>query len=179
MTGHVKIIGLTHDVLCLAVNIVLGPGFFGQNISAYGLGALTPECSPVGYIDSQPQNAMIQTYHIPSFYLIAIIYICRHFSDDTFKRIFFNENVSISIKISLNFVPKGPINNISVLVQKTAWRRPGDKPLSEPVMVCLPTHICVTRPQWLTLVKVIFQCHVYTLYVFAIAKCICMTHYVV
>ena len=29
-----------------------------------------------------------------------------------------------------------------------AWRRPGDKPLSEPMMVRLPTHICVTRPQW-------------------------------
>ena len=29
-----------------------------------------------------------------------------------------------------------------------AWRRPGDKPLSEPMMVSLPTHICVTWPQW-------------------------------
>ena len=29
-----------------------------------------------------------------------------------------------------------------------AWRRTGDKPLSEPMMVCLLTHICVTRPQW-------------------------------
>ena len=29
-----------------------------------------------------------------------------------------------------------------------AWRRPGDKPLSEPMMDRLPTHICVTRPQW-------------------------------
>ena len=29
-----------------------------------------------------------------------------------------------------------------------AWRRPGDKPLSEPIVVRLPTHICVTRPQW-------------------------------
>ena len=29
-----------------------------------------------------------------------------------------------------------------------AWRRPGDKPLSEPMMVSLLTHICVTRPQW-------------------------------
>ena len=29
-----------------------------------------------------------------------------------------------------------------------AWRRPGDKPLSEPMMVSSPTHICVTRPQW-------------------------------
>ena len=29
-----------------------------------------------------------------------------------------------------------------------AWRRPGDKPLSEPMVVRLLTHICVTRPQW-------------------------------
>ena len=29
-----------------------------------------------------------------------------------------------------------------------AWRLSGDKPLSEPMMVGLPTHICVTRPQW-------------------------------
>ena len=72
----------------------------------------------------------------------------RHFADDTFKRIFVNENVRILIEISLKFVPKGPINNIPALVQIMAWRRPGDKPLSEPMMVCLPTHICVTRPQW-------------------------------
>ena len=29
-----------------------------------------------------------------------------------------------------------------------AWRWPGDKPLPEPMMVRLPRHICVTRPQW-------------------------------
>ena len=29
-----------------------------------------------------------------------------------------------------------------------AWRRPGDKSLSEPMMESLLTHICVTRPQW-------------------------------
>ena len=29
-----------------------------------------------------------------------------------------------------------------------AWCRPGNKPLSEPMMVNLPTHICVTWPQW-------------------------------
>ena len=72
----------------------------------------------------------------------------RHFADDTFKCIFLNENVWISITIWLGFVPKGPINNIPALVQIMAWRRPGDKPLSEPIMVILPTHICVTRPQW-------------------------------
>ena len=72
----------------------------------------------------------------------------QHFADDIFKRIFFNENVWISIKISLKFVPKGPINNIPALVHIMAWRRSGDKPLSESMMVSLPTHICVTWPQW-------------------------------
>ena len=72
----------------------------------------------------------------------------HHFADGTFKYIFFNENVIISAKISLKFVPKGPINNIPALVQIIAWRRPGDKPLSEAMMVSLLTHICVTRPQW-------------------------------
>ena len=72
----------------------------------------------------------------------------RHFADDTFKRFFQNENVWISIKISLEFVPKAPINNIPSLVQIMAWCRPGDKPLSEPMMVSLLTHICITRPQW-------------------------------
>ena len=71
----------------------------------------------------------------------------RRFADDTFKRIFLNENVRISITFSLKFVPKGPINAIPSLVQIMAWRRSGDKPLSEPVMVSLLTHICVTRPQ--------------------------------
>ena len=52
----------------------------------------------------------------------------------------------ISINISLKFVPRGPINNIPALLQVMAWRRPGDKPLSEPMMVRLTTHICVTRP---------------------------------
>ena len=71
----------------------------------------------------------------------------RHFADDIFKRIFLNENVIISIKMSLKFVSKGPINNIPALVQLMAWRRPGDKPLSEPMAVSLPTHICVAGPQ--------------------------------
>ena len=38
--------------------------------------------------------------------------------------------------------------NIPALVQVMAWRHPGDKPLSEPMLISLPTHICVTQPQW-------------------------------
>ena len=72
----------------------------------------------------------------------------RHFADGTFKLIFLTENVIISIKISLKFVPRGPINNIPTLVQVMAWLQLGDKPLSEPMMVSLLMAICVTRPQW-------------------------------
>ena len=61
------------------------------------------------------------------------------------------------LQISLKFVPSGPINKIPALVQIMAWRRPGDKlsseprdkPLSKPMMVSLPTHICVTWPPWI------------------------------
>ena len=67
-----------------------------------------------------------------------------HLPDNIFKCIFLNENVWILIKISLEFVPKGPINNIPALVQIMAWCRPGDKPLSEPMMVDLLMHICIT-----------------------------------
>ena len=70
----------------------------------------------------------------------------RYFADDTFKRIFVNENVRNSIKFSLTFVTKSPMDNIPALFQIMAWRRPGDKPLSEAMMVCLLTH-CFARPQ--------------------------------
>ena len=59
----------------------------------------------------------------------------RHFAGDTFKCIMLNGNIWIPNKISLKFVPKGPINNIPSLVQIMAWCRPGDKPLSGPMIV--------------------------------------------
>ena len=56
------------------------------------------------------------------------------------------------LRFHLKCVPEGPINNIQALVQIMAWRRPGDKPLSEPMNVNLLTHICVTRPQWVNVI---------------------------
>ena len=58
--------------------------------------------------------------------------------------------LSISIKISMKFVPEGLINNIPALVQIMAWRRPGDKPLSELMMISLLMQICVIRPPWVS-----------------------------
>ena len=104
-------------------------------------------------------------------------------SDDIFKCVFFNENISISVKISLKFVHMGPIDNKSVLVQLMAWRRTVDTPLPKPMFVqfsdtyisvyCMRQqrgmiwHAWLTRRQCLTLrpgqfgrliVDDIFQC---------------------
>ena len=50
-----------------------------------------------------------------------------------------------SLKVLLNFVHKVRINNISALIQIMVWRRRGDKPLSELMMVSLLTHICLSE----------------------------------
>ena len=112
----------------------------------------------------------------------------RRFTDDTFKGIFLNKNVRISIKVSLKFVPKGPINNNAALVQIMAWRRSGNKPLSEPMMVSLLTHICVTRPQWVNILcyrqvplnsifhKTCTQFSVIVVLSYIIGSCLVFTH---
>ena len=77
-----------------------------------------------------------------------LIYFCktlrlrqngRHLPDDIFKCLFLNENVSVAIKIVLWFVAEGPINSIPALFQVMAWRRPSEKPLSETMMIRLPS----------------------------------------
>ena len=89
-------------------------------------------------------------------------------NDDILKWISLNENARISLRISLKFVPKVRVNNIPALVQIMAWRRPGDKPLSEPMMVSLLTHVCVTRLQWVKRCPVI--------YARCVLFCLCYKH---
>ena len=47
---------------------------------------------------------------------------------------FVNEKFCIFIKMSPKFVPKGPIGNNPALTKIIAWRRIGDKPLSEQML---------------------------------------------
>ena len=103
-------------------------------------------------------------------------------SQTTFSSAFSWMNVLIAINISLKIVPKVSINNIRALVQIMAWRSPGDKPLSEPMMVRLPTHICVTRPQWVkciinTLLTSFSRCRWhFRIGCIACHNCICFIH---
>ena len=105
---------------------------------------------PACWITPHPRDTGCTFPYIPWIFLNSLRprQNRRHFADDILKRSFLNENIWILIKILLKYVPKGPIDNIPSLFQIMAWRRPGDKPLSEPMIVTLPTHICVTRPQW-------------------------------
>ena len=75
------------------------------------------------------------------------------FRDDILKCIFLNECNWVLPRTSLKFVPRFLINIIPALVQIMALHRPGNKPLSEPMMVSLLTHICVTRPQWVSTLR--------------------------
>ena len=74
----------------------------------------------------------------------------------TFWRAFsWMQNVWAPNQIWLKFVDKGLINNIQALVQIMAWSRPGYKSLSEPMMVSLPTIICISQPQWVKMATVV------------------------
>ena len=66
------------------------------------------------------------------------------FEDYSFRCVSVNEKFYTLIKVSLMFVPKGPIDNNPALVQIVAWRWP----LSQPMIINLLTHICLTQPQW-------------------------------
>ena len=127
-----------------------------------GLGLVLSECIYIQLVESVKQSFSIMIF-VPVVEHAPTLTVClsltnfntlrprqngRHFPDDNFKCISLNENVGISLKISLKFVHMDRIDNISALVQIMAWRRSGDKPLSEPMMVSLLMHICVTRPQW-------------------------------
>ena len=79
------------------------------NVLSYWLGAYTKwsmneqhELQPNGHQWTRPSAA------VQNFNTLKLRQNGRHFADDTFNRISLNENVRISIKISLKFIPKDP-----------------------------------------------------------------------
>ena len=59
----------------------------------------------------------------------------RNFGRLHIECIFLYGNDRIQIQISLKLGPRGPNNDKAVLVQLLAWRRTGDKPLPEPMII--------------------------------------------
>ena len=79
---------------------------------------------------------------------------CPCFAEDIFKFLVLYENCCTLIWISLKFVPNGPIDNTSVLVETMAWCWTGDNPFSEMMITQFTdayklthwgrvTHICI------------------------------------
>ena len=120
---------MTNKLKFIWVNIGSGDGLLLDGIKPSAEPMLT---SPGNKFKESAQAAILFRNH--SFNTLRPRQNGRHFTDDTFKHIFLNENVRISIKISLKLVTKGPINSIPAMVQTMAWRRSGDKPLSDPMM---------------------------------------------
>ena len=85
-----------------------------------------------------------------TFYLTHLRWdkMAANLADKIFECIFLNKDERILIQLSLKFVSTNPIHNKPALVQVLAWHRPGDKPLSERMLVSLLMHICVTQHQW-------------------------------
>ena len=78
------------------------------------------------------------------------------FRGQHFQMHFLERKSCALIAISLNFVPRGPYDNKLAWVQVTAWRRTGDKPSSEPMLLGSMTHICSTRERWIKIYSTLF-----------------------
>ena len=73
----------------------------------------------------------------------------HNFADNIFRWNFVNEKPCIfQIEISLEFVPKGPIDNKSALVHVMAWRQIIDKPYLNQCWPSSLTQICGTKGRW-------------------------------
>ena len=119
------------------------PGFGSEELKPFKKSSTTEAHKQVSDIGNSPY---FTTNHIIN--TLGPRHNGCDFADDIFKYIFLKENAQFFIKISL----KDPIDNVTALVQVMVWRRPADKPLSEPIMVRSPTHIWVTWPQWINVV---------------------------
>ena len=71
-----------------------------------------------------------------------------HFPYNIFKCILLNENCCILIKISLKYVPEGPINTIQCWFRSWLGTSQATSHYLNQWWLSLMTHICVTRPQW-------------------------------
>ena len=74
----------------------------------------------------------------------------NNISQTTFSNVFSSlmKMLEFRFKFHWSLFTRVQLTIFQLWIQIMAWRRWGDKPLIEPMMVSLPTHICVARPQW-------------------------------
>ena len=133
---HFKIIFL-HEICCILLKISLK---FVSKGSIYNYPALFPAYSSNNGLARKETTShywlFTKRWHNTAPPRWVLTHWSRH-KMATISQTFWNAiflNVLISIDTSLKFIPKGPIDNISALVEIMAWRRTGDKRLFEPMV---------------------------------------------
>ena len=142
LTAHNKYFVKTNEYQALVLNDIFVKQIYFNNISIVSpehwvewnhmqlnglLNSLLTEVSSAPHITGLFEGNLSRTrLWVKHFHILTSSRNCvntlrprqngRHFTDAIFKCILLNENVLISIKISLKFVPKSQINNIPALV---------------------------------------------------------------
>ena len=95
--------------------------------------------------------------HLPILNIMYIVNDLTHWDQDKMAAIsqtafsnalYWMQMFELHLKFHWGLFPKCPVDKIPALVQIMASRRSNGKPLSEPMMVTLLMHICITQPQW-------------------------------
>ena len=110
---YVLLISLQH---CMQYHIVVGGSCYNSPAGFYLISGVLPLAKHLKSGKKHDHHWQISLFFLANNTLRRR-QNARHFAEDTFNRIFINENIRISIKFSLKFVPKGPISNIQALVQ--------------------------------------------------------------
>ena len=121
-----------HMALCLTLTFPLGI----LNLVGLWLNFVASiKITPIFLTDASLQLCF--NFHIRNFLTQwGWVKNCRHFADGIFRCISLTENFWVLNKVSLDYVPRGPIANMRALVQIMAWHLTGNKALSETMLVC-------------------------------------------
>ena len=79
-----------------------------------------------------------------------------HFTDSILKCVFLDKTYEFRLRHHWSLFIRIQLTITPALVQIMAWRRPGNKPLSETFVVSSLAHICVAQPQWVNFLVIIF-----------------------
>ena len=135
-----------------------------HGIISYGKNLSLPKCKYLHREDDYKRVLMSYWYTLHQEDDTHCLYFPVYFSDSLthwgldkmaaiFKTTFSNAFSGMKIcefwiKLSLKIVPWSPINNNIALVRIMAWRRPGDKPSFDPVLVELLTQLMSIIPNY-------------------------------
>ena len=92
----------------------------------------TLQCNVISHWQGAYSKWSLMTWCLP--FLLQVNWLRPEWNCDIYKYFSFNENIQISIKVSLQSVYRSLIIEKSALVWVVAWCQTGTKPLPEPML---------------------------------------------